>query len=95
MKTQRSWFVAAALAGALLLAQPAPAARISAQIMVSGTLSSVSAQSVTIGGQQYTVQPGSPAAQTVTSLTAGQTVEAVLSGPAADPTSQVIAIYVQ
>ncbi|HTV52556.1 MAG TPA: hypothetical protein VME21_15310 [Steroidobacteraceae bacterium] len=94
MKTQHSWFVLTALAGALLLSNPALPARISARQMVSGTATTISAQSITIGGQQYMIRPGSPAAQQVASLTEGQTVEAVLDAPAGDSNAHVVAVHV-
>jgi hypothetical protein len=63
--------------------------------VVTGTVTAIQGtDSITIGGQTYTVAPGSPAAQELGSLSPGEQVDAVLNGPASSSASQVVSVVV-
>ena len=94
MNTQRTWLIAVLAAIAITFTGSAGAARLSPSQTVTGQLSSVSAQSVTINGQSYAIRPGSYAAQVAGQLQAGQQVEATLDGPSSSPDSQVVVVRV-
>ena len=63
--------------------------------VVTGTVTAIQGtDSITIGGQTYTVVPGSPAQQELSSLSPGEQVDAVLNGPSSSSGSQVVSVAV-
>jgi len=58
--------------------------------VLTGTVTRVSSESVTIEGHEYHIRSGSPAAQAVTHVAPGQEVEVHLDGPADSSRSEVI-----
>lgn len=85
--------LAAGLAGAMLAVGAAQANQLAGPI-VTGTLTSVQGDSVTVNGQTYTVVPGSPAEEELSSLTTGQQVDVQLNGPASSPDTEVVNVVV-
>jgi hypothetical protein len=81
--------LAAGIVTAMLAAGTAHANQLAGPI-VTGYLTSVQGDSITINGQTYTVAPGSPAADELSSLSPGQRVDVQLNGPAAEPGTEVI-----
>ncbi len=59
---------------------------------VTGQVTSVSSDAVTIGGHLYYVQQGSQAAAALQSLSPGQLVDVYLDGPAASAASHAVTI---
>lgn len=85
-----AWGMAAALlsSGAVRANQQAPGQ------IVSGYVTAVGGGSITVGGQSYSIEPGSPADDEQSSVTPGQRVDVQLNGPASSPDAQVINIAV-
>jgi hypothetical protein len=63
--------------------------------VITGTINTVSGNSVNIGGHVYPISAGSPAAAAAPKLTPGQYVDAQLDGPADSSSSRVINIVVR
>ena len=59
---------------------------------VTGQVTSVSADAITVGGHLYYVQQGSQAATAVQTLSPGQLVDVYLDGPAASSASHAVTI---
>lgn len=85
--------LAAGIAAAMLAAGAAQANQLAGPI-VSGSLTAVQGDSITINGQTYTVAPGSPAEQELTTLSPGQQVDVQLNGPASSPDTEVVNVAV-
>ena len=85
--------LAATMAAALLAAGIAQANQLAGPV-VTGTLTSIQGNSITVNGQTYTIAPGSPAADELSSLTTGQRVDVQLNGPAASPDTEVTNVTV-
>jgi hypothetical protein len=85
--------LAAGMAAAILAAGAAQANQIPGQV-VTGYVSSIQGDSITVDGQTYTVAPGSPAADELASLSSGQKVDVQLNGPASSSDSQVVNVVV-
>jgi hypothetical protein len=81
--------LAAAMAAAMLAAGAAQANQLAGPI-VTGYLTSIQGDSITVNGQTYTVAPGSPAAEELSSLSPGQRVDVQLNGPASSPDTEVV-----
>jgi hypothetical protein len=94
MRTFRIIPVLAAAAAAVILAAGAAQANQLAGPVVTGTLTSVQGDSITVNGQTYTIAPGSPAAAELSSLSAGQRVDVQLNGPADSPDTEVTNVTV-
>ena len=83
---------AVAVAGLVLAAGPALAARV-INVTVTGHVTAVSgANSVTIDGRTYPIAPGSPAVSTIAQVQPGELVDATLDGPPTSGGSQVVTI---
>jgi hypothetical protein len=63
--------------------------------VVSGPVTAVSHEALTVNGHQYHIKAGSPAASAVAHLTAGQNIEVHLDGPVAASRSEVINVIVR
>jgi hypothetical protein len=63
-----------------------------ADFAVSGTVTVVRADTVTVDGRVYRIQPGSQAAAAASRVSTGQTVEVQLTGPANDSRTEAVAI---
>ncbi len=85
--------LAATMAAALLAAGTAQANQLAGPV-VTGTLTSIQGDSITVNGQTYTIAPGSPAADELSSLTTGQRVDVQLNGPASSPDTEVTNVTV-
>ncbi len=85
--------LAAAMAAAMLAAGAAPANQLAGPV-VTGYLTSIQGDSITVNGQTYTVAPGSPAADELRSLSPGQRVDVQLNGPASSPDTEVTNVTV-
>jgi hypothetical protein len=83
----------AAMAAALLAAGATQANQLAGPV-VTGTLTSIQGDSITVDGQTYTIAPGSPAADELSSLTTGQRVDVQLNGPASSPDTEVTNVTV-
>lgn len=83
----------AAMAAAILAAGPARANQLAGPV-VTGYLTSIQGDSITVNGQTYNVAPGSPAAEELSSLTAGQRVDVQLNGPLSSPDTEVTSVTV-
>jgi hypothetical protein len=94
MRTFRIAPMLAAAVAAVMLAAGAAQANQLAGPVVTGYLTSVQGDSITINGQTYTVAPGSPAADELSSLVAGQRVDVQLNGPASAPDTEVTNVTV-
>lgn len=77
-----------ALSGSSVLANTVPGA------VITGTITSVSGNSVNIGGHVYPISAGSAAAAAAPKLTPGQYVDVQLDGPASSSSSRVVNIVV-
>jgi hypothetical protein len=62
--------------------------------VITGPVTAVTRESVTIEGHQYHIRQGSPAASVVPHVTPGQSVEVHLDGPASSSRSEVIHVVV-
>jgi hypothetical protein len=78
----------AAMAATLLAAGTIQANQLAGPV-VTGTLTSIQGDSITVDGQTYTIAPGSPAADELSSLSTGQRVDVQLNGPASSPDTEV------
>ena len=88
----RTLRLAAVVAAGLALGAPAWA-NIPVAPQVTGQVSAVEGTTaVNINGTTYLIAANSPAYQSIQSVTVGETIGLILSGPAGDPTSQVISI---
>jgi hypothetical protein len=88
----KSLRLAALLAAGLALGAPAWA-NIPVPPQVTGQVSAVEGTTaVTINGTTYLIAANSPAYQAIQSVSVGDTIGLILSGPAGDATSQVVAI---
>jgi len=85
--------LAAGVAAAMLAVGAVQANQLAGPI-VTGTLTSVQGDSVTVNGQTYTVAPGSPADEELSSLSTGQQVDVQLNGPASSPDTEVVNVVV-
>ena len=83
----------AAMAVAVLAAGAAGANQLAGPV-VTGYLTSIQRDSITVNGQTYSIAPGSPAADELSSLAAGQVVDVQLNGPASSPDTQVTNVAV-
>lgn len=81
--------LAAAMAAAILAAGAARANQLAGPI-VTGYLTSIQGDSITVNGQTYGIAPGSPAADELSSLSPGQRVDVQLNGPASSPDTEVV-----
>jgi hypothetical protein len=85
--------LACCVAAAILTTHPARANQIAGQV-VTGYVTAVGGDSITINGQTYNIDPGSPAADEVGSISPGQRVDIQLDGPASSPDSEVTNVAV-
>jgi len=85
--------LAATMAVAILAAGPARANQLAGPV-VTGTLTSIQGDSITVDGQTYSIAPGSPAADELSSLATGQRVDLQLNGPADAPDTEVTNVTV-
>jgi hypothetical protein len=85
--------LAAAMAAAMLAAGPVQANQLAGPV-VTGYLTSIQGDSITVNGQTYTIAPGSPAADELSSLSSGQRVDVQLNGPASSPDTEVTNVTV-
>lgn len=85
--------LAAVMAAAVLAVGAAHANQLAGPI-VTGTLTSIQGDSITVDGQTYPIAPGSPAADELSSLTTGQVVDVQLNGPASAPDTEVTNVTV-
>lgn len=87
--------LAAGIAAAILSTGPAQASQPVAGALISGYVTAVQgSDAIVINGQTYAVAPGSAAQQELSSLSAGQRVDAQLNGPASSSDSEVINVAV-
>lgn len=84
---------AAIMAAAVLTAGTAHANQLAGPV-VTGYLTSVQGDSITVNGQTYTIAPGSPAADELSALSPGQRVDVQLNGPASAPDTEVTNVTV-
>jgi hypothetical protein len=63
--------------------------------VVSGAVTAVSREAVTVDGHQYHIKAGSPAAAAVAHVSPGQKVEVHLDGPVGVSRSEVINVIVR
>lgn len=68
--------------------------QVAGQVITGYVTTAPGTDSIVIDGQLYNVAPGSPAEEELSSLSAGQRVDAQLDGPASSPDSQVINVAV-
>jgi hypothetical protein len=80
-------------AAVALSSEPALASRIPGDV-ITGPVTAVTRESVTIDGHQYHIRQGSPAAAIVPHIAPGQNVEVHLDGPAGVSRSEVIHVVV-
>lgn len=81
--------LAVAMAAAMLTASAAQANQLAGPV-VTGYVTSIQGDSITVNGQTYTIAPGSPAADELSSLSPGQRVDVQLNGPASSPDTEVV-----
>lgn len=94
MRLQRIIPALAAAMAAAMLAMGAVQANQLAGPLVTGYLTSIQGDSITVNGQTYTVAPGSPAEEELGSLSTGQQVDVQLNGPASSPDTEVVNVVV-
>lgn len=81
------------LAAAILAPGGAWANRIPGQV-VTGYLTAVGTDSITVDGHSYAVAASSAAADELSSLSPGERVDAQLNGPASSPDAEVINVAI-
>ena len=86
--------LAAGMAAAILGGNAARANQIPGQLITGYVTSIQGTDSITVDGQVYTIDPESPAADELSSLSPGQRVDVQLNGPASSPDSQVVNVAV-
>ena len=95
MKRIRTLSALAAVIGAAGLAICAVQANQLAGPVITGYVTAIQGtDSITIDGKTYVIAPGSPAVGELGSLSAGQRVDAQLTGPASSPDTEVINVAV-
>jgi hypothetical protein len=85
--------LAATIAVAILAAGATRANQLAGPV-ITGTLTSIQGDSITVNGQTYNIAPGSPAADELSSISTGQRVDVQLSGPADAPDTEVTNVTV-
>jgi hypothetical protein len=80
--------LSAVMAVAMLATGPARANQLAGPV-ITGTLTSIQGDSITVDGQTYNIAPGSPAADELSSLSSGERVDVQLNGPADAPDTEV------
>jgi hypothetical protein len=83
---------AVALALGLLLGAGGAQANRPVGAQIAGTVTAVTANSITVNGTTYTINPNSPAAAELRQVSVGQSVSLQLTGAAGSSASQVVSV---
>jgi len=92
MSTRSRFLVSAVVSASLLLgAASASAARVT-NTTLTGQVTAVSGQSITINGRTYQVAPGSQAASAMQQVQPGENVDVRFDGPVNSPGTHIVTV---
>lgn len=86
--------LAASMTAAMLASGAARANQVPGPTVTGYVTSVQGTDSITVDGQTYTIAPGSPAADELSSISPGQRVDVQLDGPASSPDCEVVNVAV-